>query len=143
MISATWTWIILLVLFCIAEGLTAGLVSIWFVCGSLGALAVSLLKGSVALQIAVFVVITLVTMLLIRPLARKVFTPKHQPTNADRILGQEAAVTVPIDPIEGTGQVKLDGKVWTARSLDGSPIPEGARVVVRRIEGVKVLVEVA
>ena len=49
-------------------------------------------------------------------------------------------VTEPIDNLNATGAVQLEGKVWTARSVDGSLIPVDAKVKVERIEGVKVLV---
>ena len=58
------------------------------------------------------------------------------------ILGSEGLVTEAIDNIRGTGQVKIGGILWTARSENGSPIEEGALVTVDRVEGVKVLVSV-
>ncbi len=141
MTSMPLFWVILLVVFCAVEGLTVGLVTIWFALGALTALLISLVSDSIMLQGIGFVAVSLLTMVLVRPLAARVFATRHQPTNADRIIGQEAVVTVSINPIEGTGQVKVDGKVWTARSTAGTTIPEGQRVIIRKIEGVKVLVE--
>jgi membrane protein implicated in regulation of membrane protease activity len=61
-------------------------------------------------------------------------------TNADRCIGKDAIVTQDINNIEACGQVKADGKIWTARSSDDSVIPEGALVTVEKIEGVKLIV---
>ena len=62
-------------------------------------------------------------------------------TNADRIIGHVGVVQEAIDNREAVGLVKVDGTLWTARSLTDQPIPAGAEVVIRSIEGVKVMVE--
>ena len=46
-----------------------------------------------------------------------------------------------IDNDVPSGQVKANGQIWTARSADGSIIPEGEHIKVCRIEGVKLIVE--
>ena len=133
-------WVALLILFAVIEGVTAGLVSIWFAIGALAALLVSLACGNVAVQGAVFVVVSLLAMALLRPLGKKKLTPKHTATNADRIIGGAAVVQVPIDPVNGTGQVKVDGKVWSARTEGKEVIPEGTLVTITGIQGVRVTV---
>ena len=65
------------------------------------------------------------------------------PTNADRVLGRTARVTETIDNDSASGAVYVDGKTWTARSADGSVLPAGSRVEIRRMEGVKLIVEAA
>ena len=67
--------------------------------------------------------------------------PRHDPTNADRVIGQTALVTEDIDNVEGKGLVVISGQVWSARSEHGVAIPAGTQVRVLRIEGVKVYVE--
>ena len=81
------------------------------------------------------------TLILVRPPAAKLLTPGISPTNADRVLSQIALVTEEIDNIAETGQVKLFGQVWTARSENGDVIPVQSRVRILRIEGVKVFVK--
>ncbi len=134
-------WLVLLVVFAVAEGLTAGLVSIWFALGAVAALVTSFATDSLLIQVIVFAVISVITMAIIRPLAAKFFTPRHEATNADRIIGSTAVVVVPIDNVNGTGQVKVGGKIWTARAPGEAIIPEGTKVKILRIEGVKVFVE--
>jgi membrane protein implicated in regulation of membrane protease activity len=104
-------------------------------------LIVALLGGPLWLQIAVFVVVSALCLLAVRPLAKKYLAPGIQPTNADRIIGQEALVTEDIDDLQGKGAVTIGGVTWTARSGTDQIIPAGAKVKVLRIEGVKVFVE--
>ena len=134
-------WLVLLIVFAVGEAVTVGLTSIWFAAGALGALITSTLTENLLIQIIVFLALSFVTLLLVRPLARKYFIPRRVATNADRILGQEGIVTEDIDNLEAKGQVKVSGTVWSASSQrDEVPIPAGTRVRILRIEGVKVFV---
>lgn len=134
-------WLGLLVLFTIGEAVSVGLTSIWFAAGALVALVVALLGGPLWLQIVLFIVVSALCLLAIRPLAQKHLNSKVEPTNADRVIGSEAKVTETIDNLQGTGSVNIGGIVWTARSENDDPIPAGTLVRVLRIEGVKVYVE--
>lgn len=134
-------WLILLIVFAVVEGMTAGLVSIWFALGAAAALIASFLTDSLPVQVVVFALVSVLAMAIIRPLAARFFTPHHEATNADRIIGSTAVVIVPIDNVNGTGQVKVGGKIWTARAPGEDVIPEGTMVKILRIEGVKVFVE--
>lgn len=133
-------WLVLLVLFAVAEGATVGLVSIWFAAGALVALLSTFFTANIWIQIALFLLVSVITMAILRPLARKYVLPTVTPTNADRVIGREAVVTEGIDNLNGKGAVVVFGVAWTARSEDGSPIPKGKTVVVKRIEGVKLFV---
>ena len=133
-------WISLVILFGIAEAVTVGLTSLWFAVGALGALLCAMLGGAVWLQIVVFLVISGLMLVLVRPLTRKYLVPHYAPTNADRVIGAAAIVSETIDNLQGRGQVKVAGQVWTARSDTGEVIEQGASVRVLRIEGVKVFV---
>ena len=140
---AAITWLILMVVFLAAEAATVTLVSLWFAAGALAAMAISLLGGAVWLQTAAFLAISVILLTALRPLARKYFTPRITATNVDSVIGSSGLVTVAIDNVSASGQVKLGAMVWTARSADGTPIPEGTLVRVDRIEGVKVFVSPA
>lgn len=136
-------WLILTVVFAVAEAATVGLVSVWFMGGSLAAMLVSLLGGSLLGQTAAFLLISVGLLACLRPFVRRFVTPKKTATNADLALGREAYLTETVDNLRGTGALKLDGKEWTVRSLDGSVLPQGTLVKVVRLEGVKLLVEPA
>lgn len=135
-------WVAALVVFLIVEAVTAGLVSIWFVFGSLVALVCAALGAAVWLQIFWFVIVSVATLVLTRPLVKRYVDSRSVATNADRSIGRAAVVTERIDNLAATGAVKLDGVVWTARSTDDAvAIEAGERVTVRAIEGVKLIVE--
>ena len=135
-------WVVALVVFLIVEAVTAGLVSIWFVFGSLVALICAALGAAVWLQIFWFVIVSVATLVLTRPLVKRYVDSRSVATNADRSIGRTAVVTERIDNLAATGAVKLDGVVWTARSTDDAvAIETGERVTVRAIEGVKLIVE--
>ena len=135
-------WVAALVVFLIVEAVTAGLVSIWFVFGSLVALICAALGAAVWLQIFWFVIVSVATLVLTRPLVKLYVDSRSVATNADRSIGRAAVVTERIDNLAATGAVKLDGVVWTARSTDDAvAIETGERVTVRAIEGVKLIVE--
>ena len=133
-------WAIAIVVFAILEAITTQLVSGWFIAGSIAALITKWLGAPFYLQLIVFVGISAITLILTRPLIKKHLTPKNEPTNADRVIGQTGVVTEAIDNMGAVGQVKVDGQIWSARSTDGSVIEEGKQVEIERIDGVKLIV---
>lgn len=135
-------WVAALVVFLIVEAVTAGLVSIWFVFGSLVALICAALGAAVWLQIFWFVIVSVATLVLTRPLVKRYVDSRSVATNADRNIGRTAVVTERIDNLAATGAVQLAGVIWTARSTDDAvAIEPGTHVTVRAIEGVKLIVE--
>ncbi len=138
----TWNivWLVLMLVFLVAEGATAAMVSLWFVLGSLAALVTSLLGGEVWLQFVVFFLVSAVSLGLLRPLSKKFVNPRITSTNVNALPGTKGLVSEAIDNVRGQGQVKLGGVAWTARSSDDQPIPTGTLVQVDRIEGVKAFV---
>ena len=139
--SMTVFWLIAFIVFAVGEGLTVGLVSIWFAIGALGGMATAALGGGLWIQIAVFLALSALSLLLFKPLSKKMFQNKVSHTNADRVLGETALVTETVDNALAKGQVRVDGQIWSARSAHDVVIPEGTEVRVLRIEGVKVIVE--
>ena len=134
-------WIVVFVIMLVAEAATAGLISLWFAGGALLAMAAALLGAALIWQLVIFVVASGVLMALIYPRAKKKLRDmEFTPTNADRIIGMDGVLTEAIDPLAGTGAVRVDGKIWTARSEDSEVVPAGAVVTVLRIEGVRAIV---
>lgn len=135
-------WIGALIIFVVVEAVTVGLASIWFAIGALAALICALVGGPLWLQVVWFVLVSVATLFLTRPLVKKYVNGRAVATNADRNIGRTALVTERIDNLAATGTIKLDGVEWTARSVDDElTIPENTQVVVREIRGVKLLVE--
>ncbi|MBQ3217207.1 MAG: NfeD family protein [Oscillospiraceae bacterium] len=138
-----WVWLAALVIFAIVEASTVTLVSIWFVGGSLAALIAALCGGELWLQVVLFLAVSILLLLSLRPLLRKFYSPKKIQTNAPANIGKLAIVTEDIDNLRSTGAVKLSGVVWTARSNSGAVIPIGTVVRITGLEGVKLFVEPA
>ena len=142
-----WLWLGAIVLFGVAEVVTEGMISIWFVAGSLAGLVTCMSGWALgglspeATQVLVFAVVSAAALVLTRPLVRRFMTRPHVPTNLDRVLGMVGKVTEAVDNERASGAVYVDGKTWTARSADGSVIPAGTQVKVQKIEGVKLLVQ--
>ena len=135
-------WLVAMIVLLIAEGLAPGLVCIWFALGALAALISALLKAPLWLQLLWFVVVSVATLLITRPLAKKYVNAHTVRTNADMAIGQDCVVTEAIDNMAGTGAVNVGGKIWTARMADVDGRAEkGAVLRVLRIEGVKLIVE--
>ena len=140
---AAIAWLALTVVFLIAEAATVTVISLWFAAGALAAMVSALLGAGIWLQSGIFLVVSAIALTALRPLVRKYLTPRLTATNIDSVIGSVGIVTASIDNIASTGQIKLNGMEWTARSTSGDPIAPGTRVKVDRIEGVKVFVSPA
>lgn len=134
-------WLGVMILFAVGEAVTVGLTSIWFAVGALGALITAGLGFGFWPQIIVFIVLSGITLALVRPLAKKLLRPGYSATNADRVIGTVGVVTQTVDNLAGEGLVNLAGQVWSARSKTEEVIPVGQEVRVLHIQGVKVIVE--
>ena len=137
----TMIWIVAIVIFGVAEAMTAGLVSIWFVIGSVAGLIAAACGGAVWLQVTLFFVVSIAALLVTRPLVKRLNKKDNVATNADRVLNGLARVTEDIDNTVSTGAVYIDGKTWSARSAGGEVIKVGQMVRVVRMEGVRLFVE--
>ena len=133
-------WFVLLILFVWLEASTVAMVSAWFALGSLAAMIASICGGELWLQVVLFLVVSAVFLLALRPLAKKYFTPKLQKTNIDSVIDAQGLVLEEIDNLSAKGRVKIGGIEWSARSTEEDVIPENTLVKVDRIEGVKVYV---
>lgn len=133
-------WIVIAAAMAFVEFTTVALLSVWFVAGALVALASALLGAPFWLQAIIFVLVSGILLLLLRPFLRRVVQPNKTRTNVDALIGKSAIVTESIDNLQATGIVKLNGVVWAARSANEAPIPAGTVVTVDRVEGVKLLV---
>ena len=106
-------WLIAMVALLVVEALVPGLVSIWFAFGALGAFVSAMLHAPLWLQIVWFLVLSILSLCLTRPLAKKYVNSKVQPTNADMVIGRDCVVTEEINNLMAAGAVSVAGKVWT------------------------------
>lgn len=134
-------WAAVMVVSIVFEAVTAQLVSIWFVIGSAAALAAYLFKAPLHLQIIVFIAVSVLALAITRPLVKKYIHPIKQKTNADKVIGQIGIVTEKIDNLNAVGNVKADGKIWSARSENSEIILPDTQVEITEISGVKLIVK--
>ena len=136
-------WLAACIIFFAVEAATPALVSVWFGIGALASLIVTALGGQLWLQIAVVIVVSGITLVVTRPLAKKYLDRKHEATNSDMVIGKTAVVTEEIDNLTAKGAVSCMGKEWTARTEAREVLPAGTEVTVLKIEGVKLIVKKA
>jgi len=140
--NAVYTWLLLTAALLVIEALTAGLTTIWFAGGSIVALILTFLGAPGWLQTGAFAAVSLILLLVTRPLALKYMNKGKGATSLDRMIGREVLVTEQIDNLRGTGEVQVDGQYWMARSADSDlTIEKGETARVRSIQGVKLIVD--
>lgn len=131
-------WIIAFLVLILIELVTVNLVSIWFAIGSIAAYITTFFTDNFMIQLIVFVIVSIISLLAMKPLTKKIRNRKYEPTNLDRVIGKEGVVTKDITK-NSYGEVKVSGSIWTATSKKA--ISKGTQVKVLKIEGVKLLVE--
>ena len=135
-------WLVLTIIFVVVEGLTIGLVSIWFAGGALIAMFLAMAGAGAIWQDVAFLVVSGLLLIATRPFVKKYLMNKKVKTNYESVIGGVAKVTETIDNFNQTGAAFADGKEWTARSTDSAVVIEqGALVRVAAVEGVKLMVE--
>lgn len=141
-ISLSLLWLILLVVFLVIEIITLGLTTIWFAGGALIAAIASMVGAPWPVQVLLFFAVSLVLLFLTRPVAVKYFNKDRVKTNVESMAGRQGVVISPVDNLQGTGQVNVDGQEWSARSEDDQKkYPAGTVVTVTRVQGVKLIVK--
>ncbi|MBQ2922267.1 MAG: NfeD family protein [Tyzzerella sp.] len=135
-------WLILFVVLLIIEIFTMGLTTVWFAGGALVAFVLAFVGLGLPVQIIVFLLVSILLLVLTRPIAIKFFNQERQKTNADSLIGQRAVVLETIDTLHGTGRVEVNGMEWSAKAEDAAAVIEaGAVVSVEGIQGVKLIVK--
>lgn len=134
-------WIVIMVALLVVEALTMNLTTIWLAIGALASVFITLAGAGGVAQFAVFVVVSAIMVFFTRPLVKKYVAGRYQKTNSDSLIGRTARIIEPVNNKLETGTAFLDGKEWTVRSESDSDIfNEGDLVIVREIEGVKLIV---
>ena len=141
MSMVTWIWLLGIVVFVVLEAVTYQIGSIWFALGAVGALIAKAAGADFTVQIIVFIAVSGICLLCLRPISKKLIKNKTEATNVDSLIGADAIVTADINNLLGTGEGKINGMTWTMRSADGSEIGECETVTVEKVEGVKLIVK--
>lgn len=136
-----YIWLAVIFLALVVEGMTAQLISIWFVPGGLAGLISGFCGAGEWVQLLIGAVVTLICLIATRPLVNRVMKFRKVDTNSGRLVGQTGVVVQEIRNLDAKGQVKIQGSVWSARSENGEVIPLEGKVRIVRIEGVKLIVK--
>ena len=131
-----WIWLGIIVILSIIEAVTVELVSVWFIASAIVSLILQVLGLDFKLCFIIFVLLGIVLMITTRKYLLKLLQVKKTSTNIDRIIGMKALVTKDIKDI---GEVKVDGKIWTAVSDDALNAGDYAKVL--EINSTKLKVE--
>ena len=138
----TMGWLIIFIVLIVIELLTMGLTTIWFAGGALAALLMSVLGFGMPVQVVVFIIVSVLLLVLTRPIAVKYFNQNRQKTNVESLIGQQALVLEDVDTLHASGQVKVNGQIWSARTEETSGfIAKDTVVMIRGIQGVKLIVK--
>lgn len=134
-------WIAGIVAFIVLEAVTYQLVSVWFALGAIFAVIAMAAGADFTVQMIIFIAISGICLLCLRPVSKKLLKNESERTNADSLIGKEVIITKEINNLISAGEGKVNGMTWTLRSEDNSVIGEGETAVVTAIEGVKLIVK--
>lgn len=135
-------WLIAAGVFFIIEMATIGFLSFWLGLGALLAMVTSFFVDNIIVQAVVFLVTSTLLIIFTRPLVNKfIKVPKEVKTNAYSIIGKKGVVVSKINNIEGVGQIKIDGEVWSAKASSDEEIEKNTEVEIVEIDGVKAVVK--
>ena len=134
-------WLIAAGVFFVAEIITVGFFIFWLGIGSLLAMLVSFITNSVIIQVATFAITSSVLLFFTKPLAKRLAKSDNAVTNSFSLINKTGIVTMDINPLEGVGQVKVNGEIWSAKTENQNTILKGSQIKVVKIDGVKLVVE--
>ena len=134
-------WIIIAVILVFFEATTVSLACIWFAVGAIVAIIPAFFNAPIWTQILVFLAVSALSFAFTKRFFKDVVKVKKQPTNADRLIGEDGIVTAEIDNLSGDGKVYVSGLTWSAKSATGENISEGSVATIEKIEGVTLIVK--
>lgn len=136
-------WLVLFVVLLVVEIATMGLTTVWFAGGALIAFIAAYIHLGIGLQIVLFLAVSILLLVLTRPIAVKYFNQEREKTNVDSLIGQNAVVLEEINTIKATGRVEVNGMEWSAKTEHTEIIEVNTVVSIKGIQGVKLIVEKA
>ena len=105
-----YVWLILFIVLTAIEMATFQLVTIWFAVGAVAAFITSLFSTSLEIQLIVFLAVSMLLLILVRPIAGRFLQTKTVKTNVDSLIGDYATVTARIHNQEGFGKAVIRGQ---------------------------------
>lgn len=133
-----WIWLGVVIALTLIEISTVSLVSIWYIASALVSLVLSFFIDNFLIQFGVFAILGTILVITTRDYLVKLLVKNKEKTNLDRVIGMIGYVTKEITK-KNSGEVKVDGKLWTA--IADKKIKIDSTVKVLEIDGVKIKVE--
>lgn len=134
-------WLMIFAVFLVIEIITLGLTTIWFALGAIAAFLTAYIGFGMVVQIVVFLLVSIALFVITRPIAMRFFNKERERTNAESLIGQKAVVKEKIDTLRGEGRVEVNGMEWSAKTDESETIEAGTIVLIKGIQGVKLIVE--
>lgn len=134
------TWIVIAGVCFIGEMLTSGFFLLWFGVGASVAAVLNYLDFDPLTQFVVFILVSLVLLAVSRPFAQRITKEPPRKAVSDRLVGKKGVVMEDISPDKG-GVVNIEGDIW--RAISPVEIKKDTKIVVKKVESVKLLVDVA
>ena len=136
-----WFWLVSFVVLLVCELMTSSLISVWFCGGAIAALLTEAAGFDFIAQLAVFVVVSFILLVLTRPFAKKVLKKEPLKTNVSTLIGKTAVVTKRINNSTSEGEISVNGQIWSAKTIDNKTIEPSENVIIEEIQGVKAVVK--
>lgn len=134
-------WLIIAVVLAVIEASTVQLVCIWFALGAVLALITSVFTENILVQVLVFIFSSVIMLAFTRKIVNRLTGAKAEATNADSLIGKTFTIAEEVNNDAGTGTLKALGTVWSVMNVEEAVIPSGTKVIIEKIEGVKLLVK--
>lgn len=141
-------WLGLAMILLVIELIKPKWIIFWFAIGALAGVFASLFLtptnplDSFGLQILIFFAVSLILLVLARPIAAAFFLPKHKTTNIRSAIGRIELCSEDIDNAQKKGAVELYGTSWNARSVnDDIKIKAGTKVEIVNLDGLNLIVK--
>lgn len=134
-------WLIASGIFFVGEIITVGFLLFWFGVAGLITMVVSFFTSNIIIQSVVFLVTSVILILSTKPFVKKFVNKETIVTNVNSLIGKKAIVIQEINNLQGTGQIKISGEIWSAQNETDSIISENQEVEIIKVEGVKLIVK--
>lgn len=131
LLQNVWScWLIAAAVFLLLEAATVSMISIWFVPGAVLTSILSIWVDSFAIQLTVFLVLSVIFVFLCRRFFIKNRSEKLDDTNS-KLIGKTAIAQTDVSETEG--KVMLGDVYW--RAVSSETIEHGERVVITAVSG--------
>lgn len=135
-----YLWLIFVLLSAVTEALTRRFWVIGFALGALISMILAFCDVALAVQVIVFFVCGILSLVFVRPLLNSFFAGKGESFSIESAVGKKCVVAERIDNLAGRGAIILNGFEWAARTVsDELTVEEGERVEIIAVEGVKLI----